>query len=278
MTVSVVTPSFNRGKLLTEAVDSALMQTYPDLDVTVVDDGSTDPETISILRELEGRDRVTVIRQANSGVAATINVGIGASQGEFILVLADDDRIARTYAEKAVPRLISDPDLGGVYCRARKFGSVDEPWILPDFSPEQMAISNCIFATTFFRRSDWVTLDGFRESLGRGYEDWDFWIRMIMLGRRFEQLPEELFFYRVGHSGLSAAHEESEDLRLDLYEVVYRENKDFFAVYAAVDTLLGELIESRRELNRWRSEYSFIDRKAGRLVRWALKTRRRLRG
>lgn len=268
MNVSVVTPSYNRGEFLIESVESALLQTYESLEVIIVDDGSTDKETLLVLDELALHPRISVIHQENSGVAAAINTGVKASRGEFILVLADDDLIAPTYAEKAVTKLREDETLGVVSCRAGRFGAVNSQWEFPPFSPAQMAVGNCVHATSFYRRSDWEAIGGYREGLRGGYEDYDFWIRMIMLGRGFEQLPEELFFRRVGHPSLTSDYNRERGLKSDLLAIVYSENEAFFA--SQVSAILNELTITREELRKWKANYSAIDRIAGRAIRSGL--------
>jgi glycosyltransferase involved in cell wall biosynthesis len=86
--VSVIVPTYNRGWILREALDSILSQDYPDVELIVVDDGSTD-DTASILRGYD--TALSVIRQPNRGVSAARNAGIGAATGEFIAFLDSDD-------------------------------------------------------------------------------------------------------------------------------------------------------------------------------------------
>lgn len=89
--VSVVIPTFNRGCTIARAVDSALSQDYPTLEVVVVDDGSTD-DTVERMRSLYGEDpRVVYLRQPNGGVCVARNAGIARARGEFIAMLDSDD-------------------------------------------------------------------------------------------------------------------------------------------------------------------------------------------
>ena len=91
--VSVVIPTYNRAAMVTEAVDSALAQTYKAVEVVVVDDGSTD----GTARALEGKygNRVKVIRRGvNGGASSSVNVGIRASRGRWIRLLGSDDVMA----------------------------------------------------------------------------------------------------------------------------------------------------------------------------------------
>lgn len=86
--VSVIIPTYNRSKLITRAVDSALRQTYPNCEIIVIDDGSTD-DTPQVLASYE--DRIKYIFQENSGHAAARNTGIRAARGQWVAFLDSDD-------------------------------------------------------------------------------------------------------------------------------------------------------------------------------------------
>ena len=119
--VSVIIPTYNRARLAAIAVESALAQTHPAIEVIVVDDGSTD-DTPDKLAKFGGRIRV--VRQANAGVGAARNAGMALARGAFIALLDSDDRwlpwkiSAQAAAFRAVPALqltwtdaaVIDPD------------------------------------------------------------------------------------------------------------------------------------------------------------------------
>src|SRR5690348_2571583 len=125
--VSVVIPCFNAGEHLDEAVRSALAQTHADLEVVIMDDGSTDPATRRLLDGAAAWPRTRILRQANAGPSAARNAAIEAATGEFILPLDADDRIEPGYVEQAAAILQSRPEVGIVYCRAMKFGAESGP-------------------------------------------------------------------------------------------------------------------------------------------------------
>jgi glycosyltransferase involved in cell wall biosynthesis len=114
-TVSVIIPAYNYARFLREAIDSALAQTRPALEVIVVDDGSTDatPEVLSAYG-----DRIRVLRQKNAGVAAARNAGIAAARGDSVAFLDSDDAWYPRKLELQLARLEADPALGLVHCGA----------------------------------------------------------------------------------------------------------------------------------------------------------------
>ena len=110
--VSIVIPTHNRAGLLRLAVDSALAQTYPQVEVIVVDDGSTDGTAAMVAQYGE---RVTYLRQANRDVAAARNTGIRAASGDYLAFLDDDDLILPDKIERQAQVLAARPE-------ARRFG------------------------------------------------------------------------------------------------------------------------------------------------------------
>jgi len=194
--VSVIIPCYNLGAYLDEAVDSVLAQTFTDFEILVVNDGSTEPFTCQLLEDYR-RPKTRVIHTDNRGVAAARNRGIQEAEGEYILPLDADDRIASTFLEKAVEIMDGRPTVGIVYCEAELFGETNGLWAIPDFSLPHLLIDNSIFSAAFFRREDWRTIGGYRERMRDGWEDWDFWLTLAESRRDVVRIPDRLFFYRV---------------------------------------------------------------------------------
>ena len=152
--VSVIIPCYNCGNVIFDAIYSVKEQTFSGWEIVVVDDGSTDKETINILNQLES-EKIRLIRQDNRGPAHARNMGISQARGEFILPLDADDTISPYYMAEAVPLFECNPNLGIVYCRAQKFGKETGEWKLPEYTSQRMAFDNVIFVSAFFRKSDW---------------------------------------------------------------------------------------------------------------------------
>jgi glycosyltransferase involved in cell wall biosynthesis len=193
--VSVVVPCFNQGGLLDEAVQSVLAQTYQDFEIIIVNDGSTDGQTTSMLRSY-APPRTRVLHTDNQGLASARNNGIRQATGRYILPLDADDRIADSYLEKAVALLDANTNAGIVYSQAEYFGERTGRWDLPDYSLPGILLGNMIFASSFFRKADWEQVGGYNPNMKYGLEDYDFWLSLIELGRDVLQIPEPLFLYR----------------------------------------------------------------------------------
>jgi amino acid adenylation domain-containing protein len=117
--VSVVIPAYNSGKFLAAAIDSVILQTYPNVEIIVVDDGSTDDTKLicggkaATLRQ--GNPLITYIYQANQGAASARNAGIKASQSEYLLFLDSDDYLFSDAIEIGVECLQANPKAGFVF-------------------------------------------------------------------------------------------------------------------------------------------------------------------
>lgn len=228
---SIIIPCYDAGALLGEAVASALEQTHDDFEIIVVDDGSTDAETLLMLKRANW-PRTRIIHQANAGPAAARNRAIAEATGEYILPLDADDFIEPTYVAKAAAMLDARPDVGIVYCRAAKFGAEEGPWDLPAFSSDELALGNVIFVSAMFRKPDWAVVGGFDETFRHGMEDYDFWIRLVCAGRKVVRLDETLFHCRIRERSRTALFEEDRSQVVATYAKIFRKNRDFFAEHA----------------------------------------------
>ena len=240
--ISVIMPCYNYGHFLPDALESVLAQKYPHLECIVVDDGSTD-NTRKIARGYCDRDsRICYVHQQNQGVSAARNTGIRCATGQYILPLDADDKIAPDYARMAVPVLEEGPSVGIVYCEARFFGSVNKRFALPPSAFPDILLVNRIFASAFFRKEDWARCGGYKENMKNGWEDYDFWLSIIELGREIYQIPEELFFYRQGHSSRSKA---ADSTQAGLYQQIIRNHSDLYA--QNMDFLLSAILKYKND-------------------------------
>jgi glycosyltransferase involved in cell wall biosynthesis len=205
MRVSVVIPAFDAETTVGAAISSALWQTYRDLEVVVVDDGSSDA-TGAIASSFP--EPVRVFAQENAGVAAARNRGIGEAQGELIAFCDADDVLLPQHLEALVAVHDRHGGIatsncywlfpGGIHpARTRYKGSFPRP------ERQRVAIleQNFVSTMSLFPRSLVDELGPFDTELHVA-EDWDFWLRAIYAGRRVSLQPKPLALYRRG-TGLS---------------------------------------------------------------------------
>jgi glycosyltransferase involved in cell wall biosynthesis len=194
--VSVVIPCFNHGEFLPEAVDSVTSIQRDDIELIVVDDGSTDELTRKEMDRLAALE-FKVIRQENKGLAAARNAAIRISNGEYILPLDADNRLRPAYVERGVQILDANQDVGVVYGDAEYIGLETGRWVVGSFDPDRLIQWNFIDACAIYRRSVWEQNGGYDGTMPvQGLEDWDFWLGALEHGWRFAYVPEVLFDYR----------------------------------------------------------------------------------
>lgn len=198
--VAVIIPCFNQGRFLPEALASVRAQTYPAVTCLVINDGSTQAETVQLLRELE-RDGLTVLHQTNQGLAAARNAGVRASRAEFFVPLDADDRLHPRFIEALLPPLRADRSLGFAYCHVRYFGAESRTWKCRPYDPRRLVFQNLGAATALVRREAFESVGGYSADMTEGYEDWDFWLALLDAGWRGALVPQPLFYYRRHSSG-----------------------------------------------------------------------------
>lgn len=204
--VSVVIPTFNRVDLLPSTIESVLAQTFGDLEVLVVDDGSTDGtgDYVTSLTD----PRVRYLRNEWSGLpAVNRNTGIRAARGEFIAFLDSDDLWLPEKLEKQVGFLRTNPGQSWCFCRHDIFhhetgltspGPVYEETLTTPFAAHRLLYRCFIGSPTPLVRRNLLAQTGlFNEAPElRFSEDWEFWLRLAAV-QPGGFLPEALALYRV---------------------------------------------------------------------------------
>ena len=194
--ISVIMPCFNHGEFLQEAVESVSSLKRVEIEIVVVDDGSTDERTRQELERVCGPG-IKVIRQENKGLAAARNAGVRASQGKYILPLDADDRLRSEWLDRGIAVLDSQPQVGVVYGDAQCFGTRNDRWSVGPFETERLLYWNFIHASALYRRAIWEQNGGYDGTMPvQGLEDWDFWLGALEHGWQFEYIPEVFFDYR----------------------------------------------------------------------------------
>ena len=201
--VSIIIPCYKHAQFLPEAIDSALAQTYPNVEVIVVNDGSPD-NTGEVCRRYG--DRIRYIEQQNKGLAETRNVGIRVAKGEYILPLDADDKLESTFLVTTVPIIQDNPIIGYVYTNIRVFGAShgesgevtvgDRSW-----NTARLLVTNYCIYSGIFRKEDWERAGGYCARFVHGAEDWDFWLCIVELGKTGHYVDAPLLLYRKHATG-----------------------------------------------------------------------------
>ena len=198
-TASIIIPCFNGERFLAEAIDAALAQTYPQCEVIVVDDGSSDGSA-AIMQKYAGRIRV--VRQANAGLPAARNAGIRVSTGGYLAFLDADDYWRQDFIEKMVQTLETS-GAAIAYCGWQNVGLPDgrgKPFIPPDYEHEQDKLERLVGGVRWpvhaalVRRHVVEAVGGF-DPKWTSCEDFAFWIRAATR-HALVRVPEVLAFYR----------------------------------------------------------------------------------
>ena len=212
--VSVVVPCFNAARTLLRTLQSAQQQTYRNLEIVIIDDGSTD-STYEIATQFAGNDsRTRVLRQPNRGVAAARNLGIAHAQGEYVAPLDADDLWVPQKVELQVKKILNDTSIGLVYgwfdnindddeiipggSRSRHEGYVLSDLCAIDFVGNG---SNPLMRTSTVREVGGYDAE-LRAQSAEGCEDWKLAIQ-IAERHKFAVVPEILVGYRHSRGNMS---------------------------------------------------------------------------
>ena len=196
--ISVIIPVFNVEKYLAECLDSVLAQTFSDIEIICVDDGSTD-DSAKILQQYAARDkRIKIITQKNSGVVVTRNRAISMAKSEYIYPLDSDDMIVPNCLEKLYNK-ITNSKYRVVMSRAQTFGRFSLVFPQPGLNKLEMygVHENCVISALFYK-SDFEKFGGYCTDFnGYGGDDMDYWLNYIDNNMPIIRLPDILFLYRI---------------------------------------------------------------------------------
>ena len=209
--VSVIIPSYNSRPWIGKALDSLFEQTYTNLEIIVVDDGSTDDTRVYLEENYSGK--INYFYQPNTGVSNARNNGLRHATGWLIQFLDADDWLLPRKIERQVTYLKQNPELGVVY--SSFWSAYDDA---PDklYSPEesgyviipghiitrQLKHSTTAIHSALVRRECFELVPTFSENL-KGYEDWEFWLKLGAADIEFGYMDEKLVVYRLRRNSVS---------------------------------------------------------------------------
>jgi glycosyltransferase involved in cell wall biosynthesis len=209
--VSVIIPTYNYGHFVGEALESVLGQTVRDLEVIVVDDGSTD-HTAAVIGPYLADARVRFQVIPHGGVSAAKNTGIRLSRAPLVAFLDSDDLWLPAKLERQLALFQADPDLGVVYSRRLLINETGQEVAYQQPVFHRGKILEPLFRTNFVCQSSALVRRTVLDEVGLfderypPVEDYDLWLR-VAARYRFDYVDEPLVKYRVGHASLTALTE-----------------------------------------------------------------------
>jgi glycosyltransferase involved in cell wall biosynthesis len=204
---TIIIPVFNLERYVGEAIESALAQTLPadDVEVIVVDDGSTDGSGTVAQRH---GSRVCYLRQANRGLAAARNAGLRMATAPFVTFLDADDRLWPEKLAAQLDAFAARPAVGVVTCGSRHVDAAGvalppHGWARAEGDILARLVLGNLWPThaALVRREVAVGAGGFDETLTSA-EDWDLWLRLARAGVRWALVDRPLVDYRIRDDGM----------------------------------------------------------------------------
>lgn len=231
--LSVVIPYYNMGKYIEKTIESIERSDYKLKEIIIVNDGSTDAESIGKLKQYEDKPAIRIIHKKNKGLAAARNDGAAIASGGFLAFLDADDWVVPDYFSKAIKVLAYYPDVHFVGAWTRYFEGSSAVW--PTFTPEPpiFLYQNTINSSSLVYKKEAFLKGGLNDAkmVFQGWEDYESVIALLANGYRGVVLPEILFFYRVRrHSMIRAI---SNNKKLYLQQYISNKHKFYYTNFAA---------------------------------------------
>ena len=205
-TFSVVIAAYNAVATIADALESALAQTVPPLEVVVCDDGSTDGTVTAVEPYLE---RIIYIQKPRGGAASARNTALGRARGDFVAMLDADDAYLPERLEALTELAVARPDLD-ILCtdallevNRRPVATFSEGCAFETSDQRKAILERCFCVAPAYRRGMLMDVGGFDESLRTG-EDWECVIRLVCSGASAGAVDEPLYRYRFHDRSLTS--------------------------------------------------------------------------
>ncbi len=196
--ISIVTPSWNSSDKIFQLANCILNQTYPYYEWIIVDDGSTNKESLKYLEEIEKMDsRIRVLHKKNEGLSKTRDYGIKHSTktSEYIVLIDDDDLLDPTFLETSYFSMNTHPEASWCYSDTINFQGEETVWN-KNFSSDRMKYENILVSQAMIKKEAFYDVGGFQLEGNGFYEDWIFWLKLLAKKRFPIHMSYYGFWYR----------------------------------------------------------------------------------
>ena len=207
--LSVIIPVYNvKREYLVECIESILKQSYSNFEIILIDDNSSNIETLNTLKEYENNSKIKIkYRKTNGMISVASNDGIKLAKGEFLVLVDNDDKLDQNAFYYLVEALNKDKTLDFIYTDEDKMdihGKYFEPHFKPDYSPDTLMGMNYICHLSCLRTSLVREVGGFRKDYD-GSQDYDLFLRILDKTKKIYHIPRILYHWRETPSSTSLA-------------------------------------------------------------------------
>jgi len=258
--ISVIIPVYNTAQYFEKCIDSIYNQSYNNIELIVVDDGSN-RETKNKINEFLNKIDILIV-QENKGQSTARNNGIKRANGEFILVLDSDDYFEPTFCEKAIKIFKNDNKIKIITCNSNIINHRNKKtntFIPSGGELTQMILNNIAMGSCMIRKKDWQVSGGYDEEMRNGFEDWEFYIRLLLTGGTVAVIPEFLFNYR---RGIESTTTRADKIKYDLLRYIYHKHENVYKIYFK-DFIEFLLMKIEKEENEKLKMYSRLEYRLG---------------
>ena len=207
--VTIIIPCYNTERFVVETIESCLKSSYQNLEILVIDDGSTDNSAQLIKNIANKNPTVQYIYQKNKGLSSARNTGIDSAKGDFLMFLDADDLIYQNKIKIQVDFLQKNPKydlLASGFARTDERGKLlyDSPAKEKQIDLSDMVTSSQFPVHTALIRKAAIKNTGYFDTSLRAAEDWDYWCRMLIKGHQMYRLAQPLCTYRLLDNAMTA--------------------------------------------------------------------------
>jgi glycosyltransferase involved in cell wall biosynthesis len=237
--LSVVIPYYNMGKYINECVQSVKAATWPEIEIVIINDGSNDPESLAVLKQLEQSNGIKIFNKPNEGLAHTRNYGALKASGDWLAFLDADDKVAPDYYEKALRVLKQYKNVFFAGCFVQYFGDTNRKWATYTPQPPYSLVHNPVNSSGLvYKKAAFLEAGQNDKKVDYGLEDYESVVHLLSKGYNGIVLPEFLFQYRV--RGDSMIRKITREKLLYSYKYIAEKHTSYYATFATqINNLLN---------------------------------------
>lgn len=230
--ISVCIPFYNCDRYIQETLNSVFASTYADIEVILLNDGSTNEESLETLAIVEQQySNLKIIHSENLGVAAARNKMAEIATGEYIAFLDADDKVSPTFYTQAASVLQQYENVGFVASWIKEFGDSEKVWVAWNTEFPYLLCHNTLGVCTVVRKAVYLASGGMKSLLAENLEDYECWLNICERGWLGVVIPELHYFYRIRSD--SRLQQSNREQLLYLYELIAQEHPQLYQDYGA---------------------------------------------